>query len=124
MLHKNREGKDPFVNDLHDVDKRKKSKSYATAMASSGLPAENIKTNTQRGRPHMWTALLVDGRPRITGLLGSRLLKMLSSKKRNFEKRKRPQTYVRDGLILAAKCGENCLTVLVTFSLKVPAKLQ
>jgi len=25
---------------------------------------------------------------------------------------------------LAAKCGENCLTVLVTFSLKVPAKLQ
>ena len=34
------------------------------------------------------------------------------------------KTYVRGGLILAAKCGENFLTVRVTFSLKVPAKLQ
>lgn len=33
-------------------------------------------------------------------------------------------TYVSAGLIFAAKWGENCLTVLVTFSLKVPAKLQ
>lgn len=59
---------------------------------------ENIVTNIQRGRPHIWIVLLADGRPRITG--------------------------VRGGLILAAKCGENCLTVLVTFSLKVPAKLS
>lgn len=41
------------------------------------LPAENINAKTQRGRPHMLTALLADGRPRITGLLGSKLLKML-----------------------------------------------
>jgi hypothetical protein len=32
--------------------------------------------------------------------------------------------HVMGGLIFAAKCGENCLTVLVTFSLKVTAKLQ
>ena len=32
------------------------------------IPEENMKTNTQRGRPHMWIALLADGRPRITGL--------------------------------------------------------
>ena len=62
------------------------------------LTEENIKTNTQRGRPQMNIALLADGRPRITG--------------------------VRGGLIFAAKCGENCLTDLVTFSLKVPAKLS
>lgn len=62
------------------------------------LTEENIKTNTQRGRPHIRIDLLADGRPRITG--------------------------VRGGLIFAAKCGENCLTVLVTFSLKVPAKLS
>lgn len=32
------------------------------------IPEENMKTNTQRGRPHMNIALLADGRPRITGL--------------------------------------------------------
>ena len=32
--------------------------------------------------------------------------------------------HVMGGLIFAAKCGENCLTLLVTFSLKVTAKLQ
>lgn len=32
-------------------------------------------------------------------------------------------TYVRGGLIFAAMCGENRLTVLVTFSLNVLAKL-
>lgn len=62
------------------------------------LTNENIRTKTQRGRPQIYIALLADGRPRITG--------------------------VRGGLILAAKCGENCLTVRVTFSLKVPAKLS
>lgn len=62
------------------------------------LTDEKSRTNTQRGRPHICIALLADGRPRITG--------------------------VRGGLIFAAKCGENCLTVLVTFSLKVPAKLS
>lgn len=62
------------------------------------LTVANIKTNTHRGRPQIKIALLADGRPRITG--------------------------VRGGLIFAAKCGENCLTVLVAFSLKVPAKLS
>jgi len=33
-------------------------------------------------------------------------------------------TGVMGGLIFAAKCGENCLTLLVTFSLKVTAKLS
>ena len=32
--------------------------------------------------------------------------------------------HVMGGLIFAAKCGENCLTLLVIFSLKVTAKLQ
>lgn len=46
----------------------------------------------------MYIARLADGRPRMTGVCG--------------------------GLIFAARCGENCLTVLVTFSLKEPAKLS
>jgi hypothetical protein len=32
--------------------------------------------------------------------------------------------HVMGGHIFAAKCGENCLTRLVIFSLKVTAKLQ
>lgn len=32
--------------------------------------------------------------------------------------------HVMGGFILAAKCGENCLTLLVIFSLKVTAKLH
>lgn len=87
-----------------------------------GIPAEKKETNTGRGRPHIYIALLAEGRPRITGLkiAGNHVRIILrcfrDSKKRTF-------TYVSGGLIFAAKCGENRLTVLVTFSLKVPAKL-
>lgn len=62
------------------------------------LAAENKRTNNKRGWPQMYTDFLADGRPRITGICG--------------------------GLIFAAKCGENFLTVLVTFSLKLAAKLS
>jgi hypothetical protein len=65
---------------------------------SMKLTEENTKTNTQRGLPQIKIALLAEGRPLITGVSG--------------------------GLIFAAKCGENCRMVLVTFSLKVPAKLS
>lgn len=32
------------------------------------IPAEKAETNTGRGRPHIYIALLAEGRPRITGL--------------------------------------------------------
>lgn len=65
---------------------------------SMRLTEANIETNTQRGWPQIWIDLFADGRPRITG--------------------------IGEGLNLAAKCGDNCLIVLVILSLKVPAKLS
>lgn len=35
---------------------------------SQAIPAEKAETNTGRGRPHIYIALLAEGRPRITGL--------------------------------------------------------
>eukprot|EP00252_Welwitschia_mirabilis_P014865 TRINITY_DN32917_c0_g1_i1.p2 TRINITY_DN32917_c0_g1~~TRINITY_DN32917_c0_g1_i1.p2 ORF type:complete len:107 (+),score=17.05 TRINITY_DN32917_c0_g1_i1:529-849(+) len=66
---------------------------------SNMLPDANNKTNNQRGCPQIYIGLdLLTVRPRITGAIGGR----------NF----------------AARWGENFLTVLVTFSLKVIAKLS
>lgn len=49
------------------VKKRKEDRKHKLEQTLP-VPIENTKTNTQRGLPQMNIALLVDGRPRITGL--------------------------------------------------------
>lgn len=41
---------------------------------SFGVPAENTKTNTPRGRPQIYIDLLAKGRPRMTGLVSDKQL--------------------------------------------------